>query len=82
MPASFAAESRLSVPSVRSRLVCANVSAKRLKSKAPASEARLVDDRVRPGLEHHPTHGVPVEHVEQGRLGAELAQRLRPLLRP
>ncbi len=50
-----------------------------LEVEVARQRGRLVDDRVRPGLEHHPTHGVPVEHVEQRRLGAERAQPLRPL---
>ena len=43
---------------------------------------RLVDDRVRRGLEHGPAHGRAIEQIERDRLGAERPEVLRLLGRP
>ena len=59
------------MPSVRSLLVCANVRSKLREKVSVRQGRRLVDDRVRLGLEHGPAHGRAIEQIERDRLGAE-----------
>ena len=53
-PASRAAATSASVPSVRSRLVCANVRSRLLREPHVGQRGRLVDDRVGPRGERRP----------------------------